>query len=112
MIALVFPSTMENAVTAHLSQRDRMDADHQAVIALIFLHHLQGTRLVGVTTIKRIAQKQHDGFVASKLSCLINGMAEASLLFLIDIVQAFTNVEDMVLIFLGLRVEFAQMFFR
>ena len=53
---LVFPDTMQDSIAAHLNQRYRMDADHQTVMQLIALDHLQGTGLVGVAAIERIAQ--------------------------------------------------------
>jgi hypothetical protein len=87
-----------------------MDADHQGVVTFVFLDHLQGTGLVGVATVERVAQEEHDGLVAGKLGSLIDGMTKAALLFLIDIVEALADVEDMVLILLGLGIELAQMF--
>ena len=87
-----------------------MDADHQLVIALIFLYHLQSTGLIGQRAVEGITQKQQNGFVASKLRSLIDGVTESSLLSLIDIAQAFANRQDTVLVFLCLRIQFTQVF--
>ena len=86
-----------------------MDADHQRVMPLVFLHHLEGTGLIGITAIKRITQEQQYRLVGSKLSRLIYRMAETSLLTLIHIAQALADAQDMVLILLCFRTQLAQM---
>ena len=94
---------------AHIGQRDAVDAHHQRVVTLILLNQLQGAGLVGVAAVDRVAQEQHHGLVAGELRCLVDGMAEAALLTLIDIVQALADVEDVGLILPGLGIELAEM---
>ena len=45
----------------------------------------------------------------SEVCCLIDRVTESALLSLIDVVQALTDVDDTVLVFLALSIEFAQM---
>ena len=45
-----------------------------------------------------------------KLGCLIDSMAKATLLFLIDIVQPFPYVKNPVLVLLAFGIEFPQVF--
>ena len=111
-VILVFPDTREDAIVTDLSKGYGMDGDHQGIITLVFLDHLEGTGFVGVTAIEGIAQKQQDRFVTSKLGCLIDGMTEAPLLTLIDIMEVFSDIENTCLEFLCLWIEFVQMFIR
>ena len=87
-----------------------MDADHQLVVALIAFYELQGTRLVGLTAIERVAQKEQNRFATSKLRSLEDSMTKTAFLALIDIMQAFANVQDMVLVLLGLLIQLTQVF--
>ena len=69
-----------------------MNADHQLVVMLIFLYQLQGAGFVGMTMIDGVAQQQQHGFSVGKLGSLIDGMAKAPFLTLVDIAQALADI--------------------
>ena len=101
---------MKYAIATHLSEWNRMDADHQTIIAFIFFDHLQSTGLTRVTTIECVTQHQQYRLITCKVSRLINCMPKAALFALINITKSFANAQDPVLIFLSFRVQLAQMF--
>ena len=87
-----------------------MDTDHELVVVLVLLDKLQGTGLVGRRAIDGVAQHQENGLVGGKVYSLINGMTEAALLVLIDVMQTLADVQNVVLVLLGRQRQLAQMF--
>ena len=71
-----------------------MNANQQLVVALVLFNELQGTGLVAGAAVERVTQKQQYGLVVCEVNSLIDGMTEAALLSLIDVVEAFADVED------------------
>ena len=109
-VILVLPDAREDAIMAHLRKRNGMDGHHQRVVTLVLLDHLQGTGFVAVAAVECVAQEQQDRFVTRKLRCLVDRVAKAPFLPLVDIMQVFSDVQDARLLFLGLRIQFTEMF--
>ena len=89
---------------AHVAQRYGMDADHQLVVTFIFLYQLQRTGFVGGRPVQRVSQQQQYRFFIGKFGRLENSMSETPFLMLINIMQAFADIEYVVLILLCLLV--------